>query len=87
MKTRRIPQRRARSRSRSELAAMGGHLLDPPDHNRAIDGLSGMAGFRNTFPRMDIVMGAPPVSDRLRLVGSRAPSGSQTLVWVRKELF
>jgi hypothetical protein len=65
---------------------MGGRRLDPPDRNRAVGGLSGLADFRNTPSVLDIGVDAPPISDKNRLVGSRAPPGSQTLVWVRREL-
>jgi hypothetical protein len=35
---------------------------------------------------LDITVAASAVSDNNRLVGSRVPPGSQTLVWVRKDL-
>ncbi|KAM0835336.1 hypothetical protein ACQ4PT_062996 [Festuca glaucescens] len=85
-KARRSPQRQAPPCSRSSLAAMGGRRLDPPDRNRSVGGLSGAADFRNTPSVLNIMVDAPPVSDKNRLVGSRVPPGSQTLVWVRREL-
>jgi uncharacterized membrane protein YgcG len=85
MKTRRSPQRRAPPHKRSVLAAIGA-----TDWIRQITSEPLMASldWRVSEIRFQkgILMDAPPVSDKLRLVGYGDPPGSQTLVCVRKEL-
>jgi hypothetical protein len=79
------PQERGPVSSCSLVKAIGG-CRSTMDRNLAVDAHEGMAAFGNTSSVRDKSVVPLPGSDKNRSSGSRARPGSQTLVWVRKDL-